>query len=192
MKWFVDWVVEPGLVGLCGYIFALFFHRPIQWLVKAKLREEEFRVRLGISEKDYKEHAEAFIVKAERYALRWLLFLVVTILVVGSIVVVAEPFLKTPALWMMSKLGLRLTQLLVGAGVLPLGFGAFFFKLRHQKTYGCVEILFAGIAAVIAARQMKPASDWSGQIATLVGAVYIVSRGLSNIKDGFKTKNANG
>jgi hypothetical protein len=91
-------------------------------------------------------------------------------------------------LWSMRAFGLEAAQLLLGGAVVLVGVGAFFFKSKHQIAYGVLEVTFAGIGGIITARQMKPGADWSGQVATLIGAVYIVSRGLSNVKDGIKAE----
>lgn len=89
-------------------------------------------------------------------------------------------------LWLRGVVGVELTTLFGGFGLIVLGWAAFSFKKRDQQTYGALEVIFAGIAAVIAIRQITPGRDWSGQFASLVGAVYIVSRGLSNVEDGAK------
>jgi hypothetical protein len=112
------------------------------------------------------------------------------IFLIGDGMVAISPWLKRISLWAMNALGVKSMQLLVGLSVLLLGFSAFYFKLKRQISYGAVEVFFAWTAGVIAARQMRPDSDWSGQIATLIGAVYIVSRGLGNIKDGLNAKSA--
>jgi len=71
---------------------------------------------------------------------------------------------------------------------MSVSFIVIFLKTKHRRIYGVIEVVFAWVAGVIAARQMKPGADWSGQIATMIGAVYIVSRGLENVKEGFKNK----
>jgi hypothetical protein len=86
--------------------------------------------------------------------------------------------------YLMRKLGVRAAQLFVSVVVLILGSLAYWFKLKKQVWYGVVEIAFAASAAVIAARQLKPGTEWAGPIATLGGAVYIVNRGLENVAKG--------
>jgi hypothetical protein len=87
-------------------------------------------------------------------------------------------------LWAMRILGVKSLQILIGLGVVLFGYIAFAFKAINQRLYGTVEIAFAGVAGIITARQIRFEADWSGQAAALIGAVYIVSRGLSNVKDG--------
>jgi hypothetical protein len=118
-----------------------------------------------------------------------LFLLIVAIFFLGDATLMVGPFLARSYLWLMATFGLKATQLVIGVTVVVIGFGAFFFKSRHQTAYGAVEVTFAWVAAIIAARQMKPRADWSGQIATLIGAIYIVSRGLGNAKDGLKKNN---
>ncbi len=98
----------------------------------------------------------------------------------------AAPFLERFYLLLLQKVGGTNTPLLVGGLVIAVGSCAFVLKLKRQMTYGVVEVFFAGISAVIAARQIEPGKDWSGPIVTLIGAAYIVSRGLGNAKDGYK------
>jgi hypothetical protein len=120
-----------------------------------------------------------------------LAFVLITSLLIGGSIHLAVPFLLRGCVLLMGKLGLQNVQLLVGAAVLLLGVAAFSFKLVNQVIYGVVEVLFAGVAADVTSRQMNAGADWAAQIATLIGAVYIVSRGLSNIKEGFASKQKN-
>jgi hypothetical protein len=85
---------------------------------------------------------------------------------------------------LMQILGLHLTQLVIGAVVVLLGFLAYKFKASKQSAYGAVEIMFAAAAAIVTARQMSMTTDWTGPAASLGATVYVVSRGLSNYKEG--------
>ncbi len=102
----------------------------------------------------------------------------------ADVIVAIEPYLVRTYLWSMRTIGLEATQLLLGGVVVALGRGAYVFKRDNQYLYGIVEVLFAFVAAVITARQMKAGGDWSPQVSALIGAVYIVSRGMGNIKEG--------
>jgi hypothetical protein len=93
-------------------------------------------------------------------------------------------YLKIAILWGMNKFGVQAMQLLIAGIVLLFGWLAFLFKQKDQRSYGLVEVFFAAIAGVITARQIKFGADWSGQAAALVGVIYIVSRGLNNVRDG--------
>jgi hypothetical protein len=112
--------------------------------------------------------------------------------VLGKLITTASPFVKHSYLWVMSVLGLKAIQLFFGITVVVMGCGAFVFKLRFQTTYGVIEVLVAWAVGVIAARQIRPQTDWMGVSAALIGAMYIVSRGLGNIMDGVKAKNTGG
>ena len=167
-----------------GYLFASFIYRGVEALVDLALLGPELRKLLRLPEQRPSR---------SNNRIKWVIWVLVSVVLVvmfliGNAVILAAPFLKQAYLWAMRAFGLRATQLALGATVIVLGCGAFFFKLKHQKTYGLLEVIFAGIVGLIAARQLRPGTDWSGSIATLIGAVYIVSRGLSNINDGFVAK----
>ncbi len=111
-------------------------------------------------------------------------FVFFIIFALGDGMVSLAPFVRRGYTWMMQACGVAVSHLLLATLVMALGVSAFIFKSKYQRTYGIVEVLFAGVAAVVAARQIKVGQDWSGQLATLVGCIYIVSRGLSNVRDG--------
>ena len=125
-----------------------------------------------------------------RDILDWLILsgFALAIFFLADVVILLAPYAGQGYSWAMQTLGLQAAHLLLAASVISLGIGAFFFKTDYQPAYGVVELLFAAVGAVIAARQIHPGGDWSGQIATLIGCVYIVSRGLGNIKDGLEAK----
>ncbi len=85
---------------------------------------------------------------------------------------------------LMQILGLHLTQLVIGAVVVLVGYLAYKFKAAKQAAYGAVEIMFAAAAAIVTGRQMSMTADWTGPAASLVATVYVVSRGLSNYAEG--------
>jgi hypothetical protein len=114
------------------------------------------------------------------------LVLILVSLGIAEVVQLAGPFIVRAYLFSIQRLGGQNTEVVIGVAVLISGIAAFFFKLKHQRAYGAVEVLFGGVAAVVTARQMKAATNWTPQITALIGAVYIVSRGLNNISDGFK------
>jgi len=83
-------------------------------------------------------------------------------------------------------LGLHLTQALAIALVPALGFAAFQFRLRSKLYYGMIEVLFAVISAIAVVSRVNftsiPVSQMSlAQLTALVGSVYVVTRGLTNI-----------
>jgi hypothetical protein len=140
---------------------------------------------MGIEGKDQRELSERQI-KLMIFGVSSVL--IAAVFVVGDVVIALSPFLRHFYVWFMGTFGLKVTQLLMGIVVIVLGVGAFFFKVNAQISYGAVEIMFAWVAGVITAHQIRPGADSSGQMATLIGAIYIVSRGLGNIKEGIKAR----
>jgi hypothetical protein len=180
-------VLETAIAAIIGYAVADAMHRSVVMMMTLQLMSRRFREQWNVGEEGVDEE------KA-----KWLIFGVSSVLllaafVAGDLVVALLPFFTRVFAWAMSTFGLQVTQLIIVV-VVVLGVGAFFFKSNAQISYGSVELLFAWIAGIITARQMRPGTDWSGQLATLIGAVYIVSRGLGNIKEGIikrnKAKNA--
>jgi hypothetical protein len=88
----------------------------------------------------------------------------------------------------MQLLGLQITQLLIGAGVVIVGYLAYRFKRANLLAYGSVEIMFAAAVAIVTAKQMSGNTSWAGPAATLGGAIYVVSRGLGNYAEGAKQR----
>ncbi len=177
-------LAEVGLAILLGYLLTALVYQNLQFIygVKAPSFLRYMRaIHSGSAPRDLTPMEERDFAFALWLALT---LMVAVMFFAADAVVSAAPFLKRFYLWSMRTFGLQVTQLLLACAVLLLGWAAFKLKEKHQRTYGVVEVLFAWVAAVITARQMKPGMDWSGQVATLVGAVYIVSRGLNNIKDG--------
>jgi hypothetical protein len=109
---------------------------------------------------------------------------------IGDLIWFAEPYIHKLFFRLLDAFGVQGTQ--VGIGVLVIFFGAaaYSFKVKTQFWYGFVEVIFAGVAGVVTARQLNPAAQLAGPIATLIGAVYVVSRGISNIMDARTKKTA--
>ena len=106
----------------------------------------------------------------------------------GDLVWIAEPLIHKLYFYGLAKLGLQGTQVAIGAGVIVLGLGAYWFKVRKQALYGFVEIIFAGAVGVATAKQMDAKTELVGPIAALIGAIYVVSRGASNIGEAWKKR----
>jgi len=104
----------------------------------------------------------------------------------GGVVVLLYPYGRELFVKILAAIGLRLTQLFVGLGVMVIGVGAYIFKVKRQSAYGVVEIMFAGVASVIAAKQLTTTAAPAAALATLAGSVYVVSRGMSNYFEGKK------
>jgi hypothetical protein len=88
--------------------------------------------------------------------------------------------------WVMRKLGLQVTQLLIAFIVTGFGIGAYKFKSFNQKWYGIVEVVVGFLSAVFVAGTLTPGTLELAKWATLGGAAYVVQRGLGNYFDGKK------
>jgi hypothetical protein len=80
-----------------------------------------------------------------------------------------------------------------------IGFGAHYFKKKHQALYGCVEILFSVayalnsmISAHLDTNLGTIALAWTDQRLYWIGvfgSVYIFARGLNNLAEAKTKKN---
>ena len=80
----------------------------------------------------------------------------------------------------------RHSQFFVAVITLALGTFAFWFKKKNQVNYGLFEIAFGIACAFRLARGLLVQEAMLAQWASLVGAVYVVSRGVNNVVDGEK------
>lgn len=80
----------------------------------------------------------------------------------------------------------RYSQFFVAGITLALGTLAFWFKRKNQVNYGLFEIVFGVASAFRLARGLLVQEAMLAQWASLVGAVYVVSRGVNNVVDGEK------
>jgi hypothetical protein len=182
LSWGITAVIEAVIAAVAGYGVASALYIGV-----ANLFRSGFPIWKRRKEPDEKEIA------ISDETVKWLIFVVFSALLVlvflaGDLAIALSPFAVRFYFWFMTTFGLKATQLLIGLAVIFLGSGAFLFKLKYQMTYGIVEVLFAWLAGSLTARQIRPGGDWPGQLATLVGAIYIVSRGLGNIRDGVKAR----
>lgn len=67
---------------------------------------------------------------------------------------------------------------------LILGYAAYRFKRFNQLHYGTVEVIFGTIAGGVATAYVGVANFYA-TLATFVGSIYVVSRGCSNIAEGY-------
>lgn len=89
---------------------------------------------------------------------------------------------------MVEAWGISAVQFAMGAFVLVLGIAAYAFKARNQIFYGAVELIFAGVAGIVQSRHITTMAELVGALPTLVGSVYVVSRGMSNLDEGMEKK----
>jgi hypothetical protein len=94
-----------------------------------------------------------------------------------------EDFLKSAAVLVLRQ---RFSQVFVAAMTLGLGILAFSFKKKSQVNYGWFEVFFGIASAFRLSRGLLVQEAMLAQWASLVGAVYVVSRGINNIVDGEK------
>jgi hypothetical protein len=80
---------------------------------------------------------------------------------------------------LLAWLGVQVAHTVIAVGVVGLGYGAFKFKEAKKKWYGVVEVVFAAVSVVVALKTTKPDSRL-GLVITVVGAMYISSRGFGN------------
>jgi hypothetical protein len=126
------------------------------------------------------------IVKSRALRQAWLGF-VFSSLVNVAIVLVAISLgrlarTKGPALYAMTSraIGPHLTQFIIGASVVFIGFAAHWFKGKSQRWYGRVEVLFGIASGFSIALNLSADHAWLPQGATLVGCAYVIARGLNN------------
>jgi hypothetical protein len=94
-----------------------------------------------------------------------------------------EDVLKSAVVHLLQQ---RYSQFFVAGITLALGILAFWFKRKNQVNYGLFEIVFAIASAFRLARGLLVQEAMLVQWASLVGAVYVVSRGVNNVVDGEK------
>ena len=107
---------------------------------------------------------------------------------IADVVWIVEPYLRVVFGLALHTLGIQGIELVIGIGVVIFGFIAYLVKSTHPITYGILEVVFAGSAGVITAKQLIESGQIGAPIATLIGAIYVVSRGLNNIDDGLEKK----
>ncbi len=91
--------------------------------------------------------------------------------------------------WVYRAVGLHTTQVLVAVFVVGTGIFAHLFKKKNQMFYGICEVFFAAASAFQISLTMKPGETVLSQWAALVGASYVVARGLNNISEYRQKRN---
>ena len=94
-------------------------------------------------------------------------------------VIVAMPYVWAGYLRLLAWLGVQVLHTFIAVGVVGIGFLAFKFKEAKKKSYGVVEVLFSGVSVVVALMTTKP-DNRVGLVITVVGAMYVSSRGFGN------------
>jgi hypothetical protein len=88
--------------------------------------------------------------------------------------------------WVVHKVGLELTQLLVAAAITGIGVSAYWFKVKTKKWYGRVEVIVGFLSAVFVAGSLGPNKLDLAKWSTLAGCAYVIARGLGNYYDAKK------
>jgi hypothetical protein len=96
-----------------------------------------------------------------------------------ALFILAMPYVWAGYLRLLAWLGVQVAHTLIAVGVIGIGYGAFEFKEAKKKWYGFVEVVFSGVSVVVALMTTKP-DNRVGLVITVVGAMYVSSRGFGN------------
>jgi len=80
--------------------------------------------------------------------------------------------------------GLYGMRLLVGVVVVGCGITGYFWKRKNQYTYGLGEIAFGMLVTFYVTLRIESEHSYLSQWSALVGAAYVIARGLNNRADG--------
>jgi hypothetical protein len=120
--------------------------------------------------------------KMRNYFFKWAAY---DILLVAAVFALADgAVLAMPYVWggyrqLLNWLGVQVAQTGIAAAVVAIGYGAFRFKEAHKKLYGFMEVAFSGVSVVVALMTTKPDAR-VGLVITVIGAMYVSSRGFGN------------
>ena len=113
---------------------------------------------------------------------KWIARAVAFFLVVFAIadgVILAVPYVWAGYLRLLAWLNVQVVYTFIGVGIVGIGFAAFKFKEAHKKWYGVVEVTFSFVSVVVALMTTRP-DNRVGLVITIIGAMYISSRGFGN------------
>lgn len=97
----------------------------------------------------------------------------------ADLVIVAAPYVWTGYLRLLAWLGIQVAQTLIAVWIVVIGFGAYKFKEATKKWYGFVEVPFSLVSVTVALKTTAP-DNRVGLVITIIGAVYVSSRGFGN------------
>jgi hypothetical protein len=128
-----------------------------------------------------KGEREEYAREFQKYRNRWIFISLVT----WSLLSLLEIKVRGAevATWLLSELGKGFAQVIIGLAVLILGYTASYLRKKHRVGYGLVEISFGCVGAIIAAGHVASADVLFPAAVTLVGCVYIVVSGNTNIEE---------
>jgi hypothetical protein len=104
---------------------------------------------------------------------------------------VAAPWITLMLSSVAAKTGVATAQLLIGVCVVGAGTFAYWFKNENPLLYGKLEVIFGALSALVVSRGTDPENITLAQWATLIGAAYVVARGLNNMSEHI-TKSGDG
>lgn len=105
--------------------------------------------------------------------------ILLAVFLIADGVVAVLPYVWAGYRHLLDWLGVRVLHTFIAVGVVGVGYGAFKFKEAKKKWYGVVEVVFAGVSVVVALMTTKP-DNRVGLVITVVGAMYVSSRGFGN------------
>jgi hypothetical protein len=100
-----------------------------------------------------------------------------------AIMVFVGPYLLHWLNRVLGHIGLQITQIVVGGVVVLIGGIFFLFRYANRRLYGRVELFVAAGSAIVAARQLSVSANAFPALVTLVGCVYVATRGFINMHD---------
>jgi hypothetical protein len=109
-------------------------------------------------------------------------------LVLADVIIKALPYAPNGFRMLLLLLGVQVTQVVIAAVVVIIGYLAFRFKGANQSAYGTVEVMVAAATAIATVKNVANVHDFRAVAFSLAATVYVVSRGLGNYKDGQKPK----
>jgi ABC-type dipeptide/oligopeptide/nickel transport system permease component len=128
------------------------------------------------------EKAEEYRRRLKQNLKQWIIrtigFLVAAFLLADGIIL-AMPYVWAGYLRLLNRLNVQAFQTFIAAAVIGVGYGAFKFKEAKKKWYGVVEVAFSFVSVVVAFMTTKP-ENRVGLVITIIGAMYISSRGFGN------------
>jgi hypothetical protein len=91
--------------------------------------------------------------------------------------------------FLLRSLGLYGLRILIGLVSVSMGIGAWLFKRTDLFAYGIAEIAFGGVSSIALVAGLRPGEIILSRWTALVGAAYVVARGLGNASEGRKLQN---
>jgi hypothetical protein len=114
----------------------------------------------------------------KKWTIRSIAFFLIVFAVADGIIL-AMPYVWAGYIDLLAWLGVQVAYTFIAVAVVGVGYGAFRFKEAKKKWYGVVEVAFSFVSVVVAFMSTKP-ENRVGLVITIIGAMYISSRGFGN------------